>query len=188
MGIRDGVKGVTWTTDKGAEKLYANDHKGLTMIAQWRWRQAFIPQVGSGTNYTDSANGGTVEITSVTDKSDTNYNAAYNANGGKSYHAETDETITAKATAKDGFTFEGWYDASGNLITTNATLSYTETKEGVNTYYARFSGSVTQTYIRQVKKGDSWEDTTDDKIGTLGRNNHHPVAIHIINNPRQVLA
>lgn len=162
------VKGVTWT-DNGETKVYANVHNGLTMIAQWRWRQAFIPQVGSGTNYTDSANGGTVEITSVTDKSDANYNAAYNSNGGKSYHAETDETITATATAKDGFTFEGWYDTSGKLITTNTTYTYVETKESVNTYYARFSGSVTQTYIRQVKNGDTWENTTDDKIGTLGR-------------------
>ena len=162
------VKGVTWT-DNGETKVYANVHKGLTMVAQWRWLQAFIPQVGRGTNYTDSANGGTVEITSVTDTSDVNYNASYNANGGKAYHAITDETITATATAKTGFTFEGWYDADGNLITTNTTYSYTETKEGVNTYYARFSGSVTQTYIRQVKNGDNWEDTTDDKIGTLGR-------------------
>lgn len=164
----NGVSGVTWT-DNGEERAYANDHKGLTMIAQWRWRQAFIPQVGSGNTYTDSANGGTVGITSVTNTSDTNYNADYNANGGKSYHAETDETITATATAKDGFTFEGWYDASGNLITTNTIYTYVETKESVNTYYARFSGSVTQTYIRQVKNGDTWKDTTDDKIGTLGR-------------------
>ena len=162
------VKGVTWK-DNGEERAYANDHKGLTMVAQWRWRQAFIPQVNSGTNYTDSANGGTVEITSVTNKSDTNYNAAYNANGGKSYHAETDEKVTATATAKDGYTFEGWYDASGKLVTTNTTYTYVETKESVNTYYARFSGSVTQTYIRQVKNGDTWEDTTDDKIGKLGR-------------------
>ena len=139
------------------------------MVAQWRWRQAFIPKVGSGTYYTDSDDGGTVEITSVTDTSDTNYNAAYNANGGKSYHAATDETVTATATAKDGFTFEGWYDASGKLITTNTTYTYVETKESVNTYYARFSGSVTQTYIRQVKNGNTWENTEDDKIGTLGR-------------------
>ncbi len=164
----DEVTGVTWNAD-GKKETYANFHKGLTMIAQWRWRQAFIPQVGSGNTFTDSADGGTVEITSVTDTSDANYNAAYNANGGKSYHAETDETITATATAKDGFTFEGWYDTSGNLITTNTTYTYVETKESVNTYYARFSGSVTQTYIRQVKNGDTWEDTTDDKIGTLGR-------------------
>ena len=160
--------GVTWK-DHDEEKVYANVHRGLTMVAQWRWRQAFIPQVGSGNTFTDSANGGTVEITSVTDTKDSNYNAAYNANGGKSYHAATDETITATATAKDGFTFEGWYDASGNLVTTKSTYTYTETKESVNTYYARFSGSVTQTYIRQVKNGDNWENTTDDKIGTLGR-------------------
>ncbi len=162
------VTGVTWT-DNGEKKAYANFHKGLTLVAQWRWLQAFIPQVGNGSNFTDSANGGTVEITSVTDKSNENYNAAYNENGGKSYHAETDETITATATAKNGFTFEGWYDAKGNLVTTNTTYTYTETKGSVNTYYARFSGSVTQTYIRQVKNGDNWEDTTDDKIGTLGR-------------------
>ena len=162
------VKGVTWT-DNGEERAYANDHKGLTMVAQWRWLQAFVPQVGSNKNYTDSANGGTVEITSVTDTSDTNYNAAYNANGGKSYHAETDETITVTAKPNTNFTFEGWYDTDGNLVTTNTTYSYVETKESVKTYYARFSGSVTQTYIRQVKDGDTWKNTTDDNIGTLGR-------------------
>ena len=160
--------GVTWT-DHGEIKKYANVHKGLTMVAQWRWRQAFIPQIANGSIYIDSDRGGTVEITSVTNTLDGNYNAAYNANGGKSYHAATDETITVTATANGNYTFEGWYDESGNLVTTNSTYSYTETKEGVNTYYARFSGSVTQTYIRQVKNGDAWEDTEDDKIGTLGR-------------------
>lgn len=162
------VTGVTWTDD-GQTKAYANVHNGLTMVAQWRWRQAFIPQVNSGSTYVDSANGGTVEITSVTNTSDTNYNAAYNANGGKSYHAKTDETIKVEAAANPGYTFEGWYNAKGTLVTTKKEFSYVETKEGVNTYYARFSGSVTQTYIRQVKNGDTWEDTEDDKIGTLGR-------------------
>ena len=163
------VTGVTWT-DNGEEKAYANVHKGLTLVAQWRWLQAFIPQahIVNTTKYEDSDKGGTVEIVGITD-TDENYNAAYNTNGGKSYHAATDETITATATAKDGFTFEGWYDAEGNLVTTNTTYTYTETKESVNTYYARFSNSVTQTYIRQVKKGDTWEETKDDKIGTLGR-------------------
>ena len=160
--------GVTWT-DHGEIKKYANVHKGLTMVAQWRWRQAFIPQNGSGNSFTDSDQGGTVEIISVTDKSDANYNAAYGAYGGKSYHAETDETITVTAIAKENYTFEGWYDESGNLVTTNATYTYTETKESVKTYYARFSSSVTQTYIRQVKNGDAWEATTNDAIGTLGR-------------------
>lgn len=162
--------GVTWT-DNSETKAYANVHKGLTMVAQWRWRQAFIPQVHNVTenSYSDSAEGGTVEITSVIDTSDENYNAAYNTKGGKSYHAKTDERITITATAKEGYSFLGWYDESGNLVTTNTEYSYVETQESVKTYYARFSNSVTQTYIRQVRSGDSWEDTTDDKIGTLGR-------------------
>ena len=162
--------GVTWF-DNSETKAYANVHKGLTMVAQWRWRQAFIPQVYNVTenSYSDSAEGGTVEITSVTDTSDENYNAAYNENGGKSYHAATGERVTLTATAKEGYGFVGWYDESGNLVATNAEYSYVETQESVKTYYARFSNSVTQTYIRQVGSGDSWKDTIDDKIGTLGR-------------------
>ena len=156
-----------WEKDGAA---YANVHKGLTMVAQWRWRQAFIPQVkDSAGNCTNPVAGGTVEITSVTDTSDSNYNAAYTTVGGKSYHAETNEVVTAKATANPNFTFEGWYDSGGRLLTTNNTYSYTETKGSVNTFYARFSGNVTQTYIRQVRSGDSWSDTTENAIGTIDR-------------------
>ena len=162
--------GVTWK-DISETKAYANVHKGLTMVAQWRWRQAFIPRTYniSSVSYEDSDTGGTVAITSVTDTFGENYNAAYNENGGKSYHAATGERVTLKATAKEGYGFVGWYDESGNLIATNAEYSYVETQESVKTYYARFKESVTQTYIRQVRSGDSWTDITDDKIGTLGR-------------------
>lgn len=162
--------GVTWT-DNGETKAYANVHKGITMIAQWRWLQAFIPQVHNAADDTCIASnlGGTVNITSVIDPSDTNYNGAYNADGGKSYHAAIDERITVNALANSGYTFEGWYDESGKLITTNAEYTYVEAKESVKTYYARFSNTVTQTYIRQIKSGDSWTNTDDDKIGTLDR-------------------
>lgn len=162
--------GVTWS-DNGETKAYANVHKGITMIAQWRWLQAFIPQKHNAVTdlYENSLEGGTVEITSVTDTSDENYNAEYNADGGKSYHAKTDEKIIVKATANENYTFEGWYDESGKLITTNAEYAYVEAKESIKTYYARFSNTVTQTYIRQIKSGDSWTDTDDDKIGTLDR-------------------
>lgn len=162
--------GVTWN-DNGEAKAYANVHKGIIMIAQWRWLQAFIPQKHNAADdtYIASNLGGTVEITSVTNTSDENYNDAYNADGGKSYHAKTDEKIIVKATAKENYTFIGWYDESGKLVTTNAEYAYVEAKESVKTYYARFSNTVTQTYIRQIKDGDSWKDTTDDTIGTLDR-------------------
>ncbi|MGN0583931.1 MAG: SpaA isopeptide-forming pilin-related protein, partial [Ruminococcus sp.] len=163
------VEGVTWT-DSGEEKAYANVHKGITMVAQWRWRQAVIPRTKTtgSSDYVDFDTGGTVAITSVS-LTNENYNDAYNPNGGKSYFAETGETIIISAAANEGFIFEGWYDGEGNLITTNNEYSYSEKQEGVNTYYARFSDSVTQTYIRQVGSGDSWQNTEDDAVGTLDR-------------------
>ncbi|MDO5381113.1 MAG: InlB B-repeat-containing protein [Eubacteriales bacterium] len=171
-----------WTTnDSSATLSYANIHKGLTMVAQWRWRQAFLPQINSGEGYTNSDTGGTVEITSVPN-TDANYVAAYNANGGKAYFAETDEIVTAKATAKEGYVFEGWYDGTGsdaNLITTHATYSFTEMQENVGTYYARFSGTVTQTYKRQVKDGDNWkgiQGENNDDAGNLDRYSYVDVA------------
>ena len=165
--------GVTWN-DNGETKAYANVHKGITMIAQWRWRQAFIPQVHNAADntYIASNSGGTVEITSVTVPSDKNYNAAYNENGGKSYHAAIDERITVNAVANSGYTFEGWYDESGKLITTNEEYAFVEAKESVKTFYARFSNTVTQTYIRQVKDGDGWTDiegTNSSDIANLDR-------------------
>lgn len=166
--------GVTWT-DSGGGADYANIHSGLTMVAQWRWRQAFIPQVVSGSTYDESEAGGTVEIASA-DPSDTNYNSEYTEKGGKSYHAAAGEIVTATATAKTGYTFVGWYDSDGNLVTPNASLSYKETKESVNTYYARFSDSITQTYIRLVQDGNSWKYTEDDSIGTLDRYTYVDVA------------
>ena len=168
------VKGVKWS-DNGEEKIYANVHKGLTMVAQWRWLQSFIPQTSNGNGYDNSNAGGTVEITSVSDESDENYNPNYKGCG-KSYFAETDERITVEAVAKDGYIFRGWYDESGKLITTNATYSYTETAKSVNTIYARFSPYVIQNYIRQVKNGDTWEVTSDDSIGTLDRYSYTDLA------------
>ena len=162
------VTGVVWE-DGGAIKHYANVHRGLTMVAQWRWIQAFIPQLVQNGVSTDSTEGGAVEITSVADPSDENYNDEYTALGGKAYYAAMDETVLVRAVAKPGCKFLGWYDENDNLISTNAEYGYVETKESVKTYYAKFSNIVTQTYIRQIKNGDNWEDTTDDNIGTLER-------------------
>ncbi len=82
--------------------------------------------------------------------------------------------VSSKATAGQYYIFEGWYDSAGNpvsdemLINNGATISYTTTVSA--TYYARFSKQiVTQTFIRQVKDGDSWTDITDDAIGTLSK-------------------
>ena len=162
------VSSVTWN-DGGSQKLYANVHRGLTMIAQWRWRQAFIPQTLQNGVASNSTVGGTVEITNIASESDENYNGAYNEDGGKAYYAAIDETVSVKAIANEGWRFLGWYDENGDLVSILPEYGYIETKESVKTYYARFSNSITQTYIRQIKNGDRWENTTDDNVGTIDR-------------------
>lgn len=155
---------VTWQNDS-AMPLYGNAHKGLTMVAQWRWSQTFRPQTNSTNGYINSASGGSVTITS--NREEQHYNTL--DNGGICYYAATDEMITVSAQAAPGHTFEGWYNEAGQLVTTNPVYGYTETKESIRTLYARFSGNITQTFIRQVSSGSSWTDTTDDTVATLGR-------------------
>ena len=73
----------------------------------------------------------------------------------------------------ESLTCNAAYDESGNLLTTNDEYGYVESKESVKTFYARFTG-VKQTYIRQIKNGDSWQDLDNaepgnDSIGKLNR-------------------
>ncbi|MCI5620688.1 MAG: InlB B-repeat-containing protein [Lachnospiraceae bacterium] len=163
---------VKWTVTGTETESYGNIQKGLTMVAQWRWRQAFVPQLNSGSDVINSQDGGTIAITSVSGETNPNYEPNYSytdARGsviGKAYFAETNEIVTATATAKPGFTFLGWYDEAGHQVTAQATLGYIETKESVNTYYARFAGNVTQTYVRQLKNDTTgvWEELANDNI------------------------
>lgn len=165
------VEGVNWT-DNEEMIIYKNYHRGMTMVAQWRWRQAFIPQVDQDGEFIDSTAGGTVEITSVSSASDENYDGSYNANGGKAYFAKINETVTVNAIPASGCKFLGWFDETGKLITINPEYSYIETKESVKTFYARFSNTVTQTYIRQLIQGENLvtiEGTDDNAVGNLDR-------------------
>lgn len=161
--------GVTWETDDDtAQLLYGNVHKGLTMVAQWRWRQAFVPQLVSRGNVINSTEGGHVVIENVSE-TDENYDSSYTENGGLAYYASTNESVSAKAIAEEGCTFLGWFDKDGNLLSINPVYSYIEEKESVKEVYARFSNTVTQTYIRQIYDGTEWINIFDDSIGTIDR-------------------
>ena len=138
MLINDGAT-ISYTTT-GNATYYARFSKIVT--------QTYIRQVGSGDNW---KNTGDDTIGTLTHYSQTN---------------TADATVSSQATAGKYYEFVGWYASDGTLITANKTISAKIT-EGA-TYYARFSKKiVTQTFIRQVKNGDSWEVTSDDTIGTL---------------------
>ena len=65
------------------------------------------------------------------------------------YYSQANEKITATATAKAGYEFIGWYqqvDGKYELVSSEPTHSYTVSREGVQTIYARFAPTHTVTY------------------------------------------
>ena len=155
-----GENGKTWTPEDGVTPLYSDKAPGLSFVAQWRWKQTFIPKTDKGSGFTESDEGGTVKAVNV-NESDPNYEGN-NDKGAKAYYAEKGETVTAQAAAKEGYTFTGWYDKNGNQVSLDDSISFVETKEGINTYYAHFVKQYTQRYIRQIEEGGVWTDLEDE--------------------------
>ena len=166
------VSGTVFTpTDTSQTPVYDKNATGLTMVAQWKWRQAFIPQLLDKTTmaWQETDVGGTVTVVENAD-SDVEIGEDYNptgGTGGRAYYSGINETIVAKAEAKPGYSFEGWYDTDGNFLTMNPVYTYMAGKESVNTVYAHFVPNSKQYYIRQVLTDGAWVDTEDDAIGTL---------------------
>lgn len=136
-------------TDNGSERGSAEG--GATLIAQWKWRQRFITASrvkGADGKVSDdfqvNAGCGTVEIVGNEGESVANNPAA------KDYFASASERVTVTATANAGYEFIGWYQQVDgekyDLVSSKPTHSYTVSREGVQTIYARFAPTHTVTY------------------------------------------
>lgn len=167
-----------WSTPAGAEEHYKDEASGLTFIAQWRWRQTYIPKLKSGSSWVPSNAGGSIVVSTiptttsvVTPVTDLEAPVAQEYKDiVQCYFAEQQETMSVTATAKEGFKFVGWYDEAGNLVTTKPTLGYVVGKGDVNVYEARFVGTVVQRYICQIPdefRPGNWNDVTDESIAKL---------------------
>ena len=124
---------------------------GATLIAQWKWRQRFVTasrvkdENGKvSADFRENTDCGTVEIV------DNRGELVADNPAAKDYFASASERVTVTAAANAGYEFIGWYQqVDGNkyeLVSSKPTHSYTVSREGVQTIYARFAPTHTVTY------------------------------------------
>ena len=111
-------------------------HSGVTLVAQWSYRQCAQVQLrGTNGKFVDSIKAGTVTIASAAETND----AAVDS-GSAACYAKTGATVTATATANDGYYFLGWaVEGSDEYVSTKPTYTYRVSGQETRTVYARFA-------------------------------------------------
>lgn len=138
----------TFTANGETTELHSG---GATLIAQWKWRQRFVTasrvKDENGTvsaAIQENTDCGTVEIVGSRGEPVESNPAA------KDYFASATERVTVHAETKTGYEFIGWYQRldgdNYELISKEATYTYTAKAEGVQTIYACFAPTHTVTY------------------------------------------
>lgn len=133
---KNAIIGKEWALKPGVTSVYEKESEALSLVAQWRFKNTFIPEYQNNvtdTGFTQGETGGTVELKNTDSK---NYIA--DKNGTKSYFAGVGEQVVATAKAKEFYTFIGWYDSEGNVVTTNPELVVNQIKGEIGEYHARF--------------------------------------------------
>lgn len=130
------IIGKQWTVKDGVTPVYEKESEALSLVAQWRFKNTFTPEYKDNVTddkFTQGVTGGTIELKNTDSE---NYTA--DPNGTKSYFAGVGEKVVATAKAKEFYTFIGWYDSEGNVVTTNPELVVNQVKGEIGKYSARF--------------------------------------------------
>lgn len=135
---KNAIIGKQWTVKDSAKDsvVYENESEALSLVAQWRFKNTFIPEYQNNvtdTGFTQGETGGTIEL-----KNTDSENYSVGENGTKSYFAGVGEQVVATAKANNLYTFIGWYDSEGNVVTTNPELVVNQVKGEIGKYSARF--------------------------------------------------
>lgn len=154
---KNAIIGKQWALKPGVTSVYEKESEALSLVAQWRFKNTFIPEYQEKvTNpFTQGETGGTIEL-----KNKDSENYSEGENGTKSYFAGVGEKVVATAKAKEFYTFIGWYDSEGNVVTTNPELVVNQVKGEIGKYSARFQKTgvtVNFYYLEYNKDTKSYE-------------------------------
>lgn len=153
------IIGKEWTVKDGVKSVYEKESEALSLVAQWRFKNTFTPEYKNNVTddkFTQGETGGTIELKNTADSE----NYSEGENGTKSYFAGVGEQVVATAKAKEFYTFIGWYDSEGNVVTTNPELVVNQVKGEIGKYYARFQKTgvtVNFYYLEYNKDTKSYE-------------------------------
>lgn len=156
---KNAIIGKQWALKPGVTSVYEKESEALSLVAQWRFKNTFTPEYKDNVTddkFTQGETGGTIELKNTADSE--NYIA--DPNGTKSYFAGVGEQVVATAKAKEFYTFIGWYDSEGNVVTTNPELVVNQVKGEIGKYHARFQKtgvSVNFYYLEYNKDTKSYE-------------------------------
>lgn len=152
------VIGKQWALKPGVTSVYEKESEALSLVAQWRFKNTFTPEYQNNvtdTGFTQGETGGTIEL-----KNTDSENYSVGENGTKSYFAGVGEQVVATAKANSLYTFIGWYDSEGNVVTTNPELVVNQVKGEIGKYHARFQKTgvtVNFYYLEYNKDTKSYE-------------------------------
>lgn len=141
-------------------------HGGVTLVAQWSYRQRAQVQLrGEDGKFTDSRKAGTVTIASAAETNDADVGS-----GSDECYAKTGAPVTATATAKEGYYFLGWaVEGSDEYVSTKPTYTYHVSGQETRTVYARFAKQYAVRYQwAGTLTGDKQPALPDDNIVLQG--------------------
>ena len=169
---KNAIIGKEWTVKDSAKDsvVYENESEALSLVAQWRFKNTFTPEYQNNvtdTGFTQGETGGTIEL-----KNTDSENYSVGENGTKSYFAGVGEQVVATAKANSLYTFIGWYDSEGNVVTTNPELVVNQVKGEIGKYHARFQKTgvtVNFYYLEYNKDTKSYEP----KVYDSGKHNQY---------------
>lgn len=157
---KNAIIGKQWTVKDNAKDsvVYEKESEALSLVAQWRFKNTFTPEYKDNVTddkFTQGETGGTIEL-----KNTDSENYSVGENGTKSYFAGVGEQVVATAKANNLYTFIGWYDSEGNVVTTNPELVVNQVKGEIGKYHARFQKTgvtVNFYYLEYNKDTKSYE-------------------------------
>lgn len=141
-------------------------HGGVTLVAQWSYRQRAQVQLrDTNGKFANNDEAGTVTIASAAETND-----AAVVSGSAACYAKTGATVTATAKANDGYYFLGWaVEGSDEYVSTKPTYTYHVSGQETRTVYARFAKQYAVRYQwAGTLTGDKQPALPDDNIVLQG--------------------